>query len=56
MSNQIKRALAKLSVSTFKNLPEVKQRLSKAGVSSDNALVYSVAKYYTALDKLAEEK
>lgn len=56
MSNQIKRALAKLSASMNKNLPHVKQQLSQAGVSSENALVYSVAKYYPALDKLAEEK
>jgi hypothetical protein len=56
MSNQIKRALAKLSESMSENLPQVKQKLSKAGASSDNALVYSVAKYYAALNKLAEEK
>ncbi len=56
MSNQIKRALAKLSESMSKNLPHVRQQLSQAGASSDNALVYSVAKYYPALDKLAEEK
>jgi hypothetical protein len=56
MSNQMKRALAKLSVSMCENLPHVKQRLSEAGVSSHNALIYSVAKYYTALNKLAEEK
>jgi hypothetical protein len=56
MSNQIKRVLAQLSVSMFENLPHVKQKLSKAGASSGNALVYSVAKYYTALNKLAEEK
>ncbi len=56
MSNQVQRALVKLSESMTKNLPHVRQKLSKAGASSDNALVYSVAKYYSALDKLAEEK
>jgi hypothetical protein len=56
MSNQIKRALTKLSESMSQNLPLVRQRLSQAGVSSENALVYSVAKYYPALNKLAEEK
>jgi len=56
MSNQIKRALVKLSESMSENLPRVKQKLSEAGASSDNALVYSVAKYYAALNKLAEEK
>ena len=56
MSNRVKRALIKLSESMRENLPHVKQKLSKAGVSSDNALVYSVAKYYPALNKLAEEK
>lgn len=56
MSNQIQRALAKLSESMNENLPRVKEKLSAAGVSSNNALVYSVAKYYAALNKLAEEK
>lgn len=56
MSNQVKRALAKLSESMSRNLPRVKRQLSEAGASSDNALVYSVAKYYVALNKLAEEK
>lgn len=56
MSNQVKRALAKLSESMNENLPRVKRKLSEAGASSDNALVYSIAKYYAALNKLAEEK
>jgi len=56
MSNQVKRALAKLSESMSQNLPLVRQKLSEAGASSDNALVYSVATYYPALNKLAEEK
>ena len=56
MSNQIRRALAKLSDSMNENLPRVKKKLSEAGVSSNNALVYSIAKYYTALNRLAEEK
>lgn len=56
MSQQMKRALTQLSQSMYKNLPHVKHQLSKAGVSSDSPLVYSVAKYYTALNKLAEEK
>lgn len=56
MSNQVWRALAKLSESMSRNLPLVRKKLSEAGSSSDNALVYSVAKYYPALNKLAEEK
>ena len=56
MSNQMMRALAKLSESMSENLPHVKRKLSDAGASSNNALVYSVAKYYAALNKLAEEE
>jgi len=56
MSNQIKRLLAQLSESTCENLARVKQKLSEAGASSTNPLVYSVAKYYVALNKLAEEE
>jgi hypothetical protein len=56
MSYQIKRVLAQLSESMCENLPRVKQKLSEAGASSHNALVYSVAKYYVALNKLAEEE
>jgi len=56
MSNQMMRALAKLSESMSQNLPHVKQKLSRAGASSTNALMYSVATYYTALNKLAEEE
>jgi hypothetical protein len=37
------------------NLPYVRQKLSEGGVSPDNALVYSVAKYFPALNKLAED-
>ena len=56
MSHKIMRTLAKLSESMSENLPHVKQKLARAGASSTNALVYSVATYYPALNKLAEEE
>lgn len=58
MSQQMRRALEQLSENIDRNLPEVKVRLRNAGVSAEQktlALVYSVAKYYPALNKLADE-
>lgn len=57
MSQQIRRALEQLSDSIDRNLPQVKAKLRKAGISADKptALVYSVAKYYAALNRLADE-
>jgi len=57
MSQQIRRALEQLSDSIDRNLPQVEAKLCNAGVSTKKprALVYSVAKYYSALNQLADE-
>lgn len=55
MSEQIRRALEDLSNSIDHNLPKIERKLCKAGISPGNPLVYSVAKYYSALDKLADK-
>jgi hypothetical protein len=55
MSYQVRRALERLSDSIDQNLHHVEEKLCKAGVSRQAPLVYSVAKYYSALDKLADK-
>lgn len=59
MSQQMRRALEQLSENIDRNLPRIEAKLSNAGVSAEKmrtlALVYSVAKYYPALNKLADE-
>jgi hypothetical protein len=58
MSQQMRRALQQLSDSIDRNLPQVEAKLCNAGISTDRppvALVYSVAKYYFALNKLADK-
>lgn len=56
MSNEQRLALRTLSVSMNKNISQINRKLQKAGVSSDDPLVFSIAKYFAALNKLAEEK
>ncbi len=56
MSTEVRLALRTLSVSMDKHIERVNRKLRKAGVSANDPLVYSVAKYYVALNKLAEEK
>jgi hypothetical protein len=57
MSPQARRALIDLARSVKKNTPRVVRKLRKAGVKRPNpALVYSAAKYYDCLDRLAKEK
>ncbi len=56
MSKEIRRALKTLSVSMNRNVARINRKLKKAGVSSKDPLVFSLAKYYAALDKLAQEK
>lgn len=56
MSTEQRLALRTLSVSMNKNIGQINKRLKKAGVSSDDPLVFSIAKYFVALNKLAEEK
>ena len=56
MSPQARRALVELARNVKKNTPRVIQKLRKAGVRKPNpALVYTAAKYYDCLDRLAKE-
>jgi hypothetical protein len=55
MSKEVRRALQTLSVSMSRNIAQVNRKLKKAGMSTDDPLVYSLAKYYKALNKLAKE-
>ena len=55
MSERTKRALICLSKSVNENSAHIREVLRKAGVNPDPALVYSAAKFYEALSKLAEE-
>ncbi len=55
MSAQARRALEQLSKSVRENSPLINKKLSKAGIKPDPALVFSAAKYYAALNKLAKE-
>jgi hypothetical protein len=53
MSGKQLRALRALAANVRKNSPRIEQKLRKAGVKPDLALVYPAAKYYEALDRLA---
>lgn len=53
MTTQTRRALDSLSESIQRNTPQIEEMLRKAGVNPDAALVYSAAKYFEALNKLA---
>ena len=56
MSPQARRALIELARNVRKNTPRVVRKLRKAGVKKPNpALVYTAAKYYDCLDRLAKE-
>ena len=56
MNPQARRALIDLSRRVKKDTPRVLHKLRKAGVKKLNpALVYSAAKYYDCLDRLAKE-
>ena len=55
MSEKIRRALD-CSVQTIEtNLPIIEQILKKAGVAVSPELVFTAAKYYEALNRLAHE-
>ena len=54
MSQQIRRALEQLSENIDRNLPRIKAKLRNAGISVDNPLLHTAAKYYAALNKLAD--
>jgi hypothetical protein len=56
MSPEARRAFIKLAQNIKKNTPRVRMKLRKAGVKRPNpALVYTAAKYYDCLDRLAKE-
>jgi hypothetical protein len=56
MSPQARRALIELARNVKKNTPRVVQKLRKARVKKPNpAVVYTAAKYYDCLDRLAKE-
>ena len=55
VSAQARRALEELSRSIRENSPRINKKLCEAGIRPDPALVFSAAKYYAALNKLAKE-
>ena len=54
MSKEQIRALRILARNIRKNSPRIERKLRKAGIKTDPALVYTAAKYYDALDRLAK--
>ena len=54
MSTRARRALGQLSKSIRENSPRINKKLCEAGIKPDPALVFSAAKYYRALNKLAK--
>ena len=55
MSPKARRALDALSKNIQRNTPQIEEKFREAGVNPDPALVYTAAKYFEALDKLAKE-
>lgn len=53
MSWKAQQALKSLSKSIELHTPQIEATLKKAGVNPDPALVYSAAKYFEALNRLA---
>jgi hypothetical protein len=54
MSKKQIRALKVLAANVRKNTPRIEKKLRKAGIKPDPALVFTAAKYYEALDRLAK--
>ena len=54
MSKEQIRALRALAANIRKYTPRIEKKLRKAGIKPDPALVYTAAKYYDALDRLAK--
>jgi len=54
MSKKQLRALRALAANVRKYTPRIEKKLRKAGIKPDHALVYTAAKYYDALDRLAK--
>ena len=55
MSLKARHALKTLSKSIQENTAQIEERLRQAGVTPDPALVYTAAKYFEGLNKLAAE-
>jgi hypothetical protein len=56
MSPEARRAIIALERNVKTNTPKVLKKLRQAGVKKPNpALVYTAAKYYECLDRLAKE-
>lgn len=50
-----KKTLRKIEASIRRNKPRVRRKLARTGRKPDRAIVFAVAKYYEALEKLAKE-
>ena len=55
MSMKAWNALKTLSENIQRNTAEIENMLRKSGIDPDPALVYSAAKYFEALNRLASE-
>jgi hypothetical protein len=55
MSPRVRRVLKALKGNVQRNSPRIRKKLSKSGAIPDPAVVFSTAKYYKALNKLAKE-
>jgi hypothetical protein len=55
MSAKARLALNGFSKSILENSAQIEETLRKNGVNPDPALVYTAAKYFEALNKLAEK-
>ena len=55
MSEKMRRALEDAVKRVEINTPRVQRKLEEAGTWPDSVVVYSAAKYFDALDKLARE-
>jgi hypothetical protein len=55
MSEATKKNLAALDKSIKDNTPLVRAQFKNAGIPSDGAIVFSAAKYFAALEKLAKQ-
>lgn len=55
MTAQTREAVRTLKASIKDNAPRVEKKITKSGAKPDRAVVYSTAKYYKTLKKLAKE-
>lgn len=55
MTQVIKKALRAIEKTVHANAPTVQKRLSAGGQPVDPAILHSVAKYYSTLEKLAKQ-